>query len=321
MEYNKPDDTWEIFGYKDYESYINKCVVKGLFHTVVPKDILDSFKVAEYIMASAYYHYQMYDEAASKVMLIIEMAIKIRCENLGISLVDNNRFNRMGLPLEKQLHELIRNYNQVEPEKQLMGQLTSARNLRNMKMHPKSHGFSGLLTKGFIVNSVTLINKIFLDKGLLKKFNDQLKVTKARSRKLRKTLCVLEYGELRYLIHTFEITACIQIKKDWVYTLGADPVVLNKTDALKNHSYSPPLIFRIKNIKIEKGILAGYEFGTENKIEIQATENATNITTHKQFLKSIKNASKTDLDIYEDFYKNAIFKERNKFLHEWLCKV
>ena len=79
MEYHKPDDTWAALGYNDYDYYVNKCVIKGLFHPVVPKDIVDSYKVAEYMMAFAYYHYPMYDEAAAKIMLIIEYTISRRC--------------------------------------------------------------------------------------------------------------------------------------------------------------------------------------------------------------------------------------------------
>src|SRR5687767_6120314 len=84
--YFEADLTWNTFGVISKEDYVSKFVFEGKFHSAVPQDIIDSFETAEYMMAHAYYHYKMYDEALKKMLAIFEMAVKLRCTEMGIEL-------------------------------------------------------------------------------------------------------------------------------------------------------------------------------------------------------------------------------------------
>src|SRR4051812_32380391 len=96
LPYHKPDSIWEIFGGATFPEYCEKYVTKGEFHPNVPEDIVNSYKVVEYIMAHSYYHYPMYDEAITKILLVFEMAIKQRCSQLGIELkTDKNKYHNL----------------------------------------------------------------------------------------------------------------------------------------------------------------------------------------------------------------------------------
>ena len=88
----------------DFDTYCVKSVVKGLFHPSVPKDVIDAYEVAEYMMAHAYYHWPLYDESFTKLLLITEMAIKIRCVHFGIP-VEEKRKN--GTLRDRHLEQLI----------------------------------------------------------------------------------------------------------------------------------------------------------------------------------------------------------------------
>jgi len=76
-DWYRPDELWKIFpSIKSRKDFMRNWVIWGNFHSGVPKDILNSFETAEYIMAHAWYHWPMYDAALVKVLGILEMAVK-----------------------------------------------------------------------------------------------------------------------------------------------------------------------------------------------------------------------------------------------------
>ncbi len=105
IPYHTPDHTWTIFsGVTDFESYAEKFVVKGRFQKDVPPEVVEGYTIAEHIMAHAYYHYPAMDEALVKLLRVLEMAVKMRCKALGITLeiLDNK-----GKTRKKVLNALI----------------------------------------------------------------------------------------------------------------------------------------------------------------------------------------------------------------------
>ncbi len=79
----KPDERWSIlYNANDFDTFIKICTPEIWLKPEVPKHIHDSFGIIRKLLDHSYYVYEFYDEAASKALLIFEMALKLRYEEI-----------------------------------------------------------------------------------------------------------------------------------------------------------------------------------------------------------------------------------------------
>ena len=123
MEYYVADPTWEVFGIKSREDYLEKNVIPGNFHSNVPEDIIKSFKTVTQLTAQAYYYYPLHDEALNKALRIFELAIKLKAKKLDLK--------------KESLNNLINKLCNIQNLEHLKDTLHRARKIRNIHMHPK----------------------------------------------------------------------------------------------------------------------------------------------------------------------------------------
>jgi hypothetical protein len=129
MEYHKPAEWWQLYDLHDFESYCKEFVIKGRFHPSVPKEVVSGYALGEHMMAYAYYYQPLYDEAYSKILRITEMAVRVRCKQLGIAVTAINRKN--GKPEDIEFLKLINEIAKKEPNKNLKDLLHKLRTDRN----------------------------------------------------------------------------------------------------------------------------------------------------------------------------------------------
>ena len=173
MNYLEPESFWEASNLKTHQVFIDKYVVEGKFHKNVPQDIKDAFATVSYLLAFAYYRYQFLDEAVTKTLVVLEMAIKLKAKELNISL--DNPPTKKGVVRSKNLGQLV---DEVLEELELGFYKQSfhrARNIRNRKVHPDSHTFMGVAgaPKENLQLFVNLINILFLAKEDITSMNAQ----------------------------------------------------------------------------------------------------------------------------------------------------
>lgn len=316
LNYHKPDTRWQIFGINDVVSFQESTVVKGLFHSLVPKDVVEAFTVAEYMMAHAYYHYPLFEEALSKVLRIIEMAVKFRCKQLSISLEDTAKNRRR--PVKKTLQTLMSEMAGREPAKDLSWRFDVARSLRNSLMHPDSHTYSGAMSKGFIQRAVVLLNSIFLpesafqlEKLILEEVSSQ--VSSIQGRPL--VLCV---EAARYLVKEIFVSGCVNVGGVWHYLLIAHPIMLNAYQNLSEHKYLKPLSFQITNFSVQAS--GGNAFLSDTGLEVlfYPTDKETNLQTYSKYLEGLDNVEVEDQRIYQLHFDNEVGKCEAEFYYTWL---
>lgn len=171
------DDRWAIFGTNSIDEHIHKNVVKGVFDDTVPKEIIGDFKTIEYQQVYAYYHWPLMDEALSKGLRLLEMAIKLKAKDLEIPL------RTTGLkPKDKNFNQLIREVCAEEPLIQLSETIHHLRSLRNILTHMDSNDFvggTGGIVKRNLMRLVNLINDLFLAPEELKNKLDSEKASRA----------------------------------------------------------------------------------------------------------------------------------------------
>lgn len=315
MKYHQPDSRWEIFGLPDFEIYQEKLVVKGLFHPSVPKDIVEAYEVAEYMMAHAYYHYPLYEEAFSKLLRITEMAVKLRCSQLGVEL------KRPGSSFNKSFSTLINDLCKVEPDKDIKDGLDRLRRLRNSFMHPDSHTYSGSMAKGAIQSTVTLLNELFIPGQIFSLFVQQEEEIKKEISNYKKGLFVLEDQDKRYLIEGVEINAVILVSDKWIYYLVAHPISLNIAEQMKNHNYLLPILYLVTGLSIDADSIIANEIENNGPIKISISNHPDNLKTYQKFISEKEVVTKNDKDIYEHFMRDKIANNENEFWYEWLWRI
>ncbi len=320
MEYHQPDGTWSVFSINDYKTYLTHFLVKGQFHPCVPKDVSDSFLSAEHIMAHAYYHYPLYDEAASKVLRIIEMAVKMRCNQLNISLVTKYLNKKTGLPYDKALKNLMDDLTAAEPIKALDWQLDHSRKLRNNYMHPDSHKFSGGLSRNFIRRSVTLLNKLFLPETFFTPNSTHLNSVVSQIAAFTKGPTVLLFNSNKYLVYNVALGDCLQVDGAWLYCLYAQPIVLNIVEEINNHSYAPAFLFTVKDLVLEQEKITATDIGSGTTIELHTTNHPHNTLLYDNFINNIQSTAANDLRWYDYNCQEELAKQIGEFQYSWLWK-
>ncbi len=317
MEYHEPDRTWSIWC-QTYESYVETFVVKGRFHSNVPEDIVKSYKVAEYIMAHAYYFYPMYDEAMIRLTGIFEMAIKKRCIALNIPLKE---LTDKGILKEKTLSKLIKDVTKKERGKQMHFQLNWARNIRNLLAHPKDYGFSGGNIHSAIQEIVNIINLLFIPENLLISFFNERKRMAALLKLFSKGLWVLTYKSNRYLVAGREVVSAIRIDNKWKYLVVLMPVYHNFSNALVEHKYLEAFRLLITDVKIGKNSFTATDARDGLLIMIEKSHKDKDLETYRKHLDSWQKATKENQVIYLNSNQVDTDRKESVMQYEWLYKT
>jgi hypothetical protein len=320
-EYHEPDSRWEIFGKDDFDTYNKDYVVKGLFHSNVPKDIVDAYQVAEYMMAHAYYLYPLYDEASSKVLRISEMAVKLRCEELGISLMSTVYNKKLGAYQLKSLGNLMDELCGLEPNKKLEWQFDVSRNLRNSYMHPSRHSFMGGMSLGFIQRGVILFNKLFLPNDLFILLNEKLADVQSKLIPFSNQATILSDQKGYCLIKEIRICAAALVNSQWVYCLTCFPIIKDVKKHIEKHNSPSVLIFHVKDLKFVDGSIKGIQVINGQEVNWALSTEDFNIEVNKSFQNDIDNASESDRGMYLHEYEEEVAKAEYEFWYTWMHRV
>jgi hypothetical protein len=293
IDYYEPDERWEIFGITSREQYEEKYVVKGYFHDGVPNDVKEAFLTVEYLLAHAYCFWPIYDEAFNKILLILEMSIKLKAKQLKIPL---SKINNKGKSIEFKLIEVI---NEIcRKSENLKNKLNRIRTLRNHKMHPVSNSYMGGVggLKRNIELFVNIINELFRnEEWIISQYEKQQNIQK-QLKSFDNTVLVLENNISKLLI--FDILQ-FDVKDETLF-LVFNPILTNTQKALEEHKYPNPIAIAITKFEFQKDNLIGTSYDG-NKIRIYKTDKAENILQFLTFIQEYKFVNQTDRVLFENY--------------------
>jgi len=129
-------------------------IPKFYFKKEVPDDVVKNFEVVESLLAHSYFEYKFIDEAWSKSLLTLEMAMKFRYRDF-FELKGRINFDNLITRLSK--------LNLFETEMETLKWLKST---RNHFSHPDRHSFGGIVYWNRIEFAVRLINEMYEDVNL-----------------------------------------------------------------------------------------------------------------------------------------------------------
>lgn len=276
IEYHRSDSRWELWSANTIEEHIEKNVIKGKFHDLVPEDIKSAYETIEYIMAHAFYHYPMYDVAVKELTSLMEMAVKIRANQKSLPLTYKDKKGK-----EKQ-HSLSNLIDQVIKGKEaeiLKEELHKVRNLRNSLVHRDSNSFAGASFQNTIWPTINRINELFYDGNIRTKdffsLHDKMKQFKNKC-------LVLEIKKQKYLILLAQLNDSLSNKNLYVFNYE---ILLNKVE--EDQAPSKSHIVILKSLTIHKELLEAVTTAGDH-FKIYPSDKIVNINRFKAAAKLIK---------------------------------
>jgi len=315
----EPDPIFSFFDKaKTREEFAQNWVVKGYFHSQVPEDILKSYKTVEYLMAHAWYHWPMFDEALRKLLGMVEMAVKQRSVTLEIDLTfESTDKGGKQRKVTKNFYRLIEDLSLKEPKKQLKNWLHDVRWMRNHFSHPDGKTLMGGLVIGKIKNIVNLVNLIFLDEA------DCIaaKAEKARFETnyagFREGMFVLESDQAGFLITGTRLLDVFQIKEAWVYVCQFDLVLLNLYDNFSNQRFPPPMVLALKQVDTHDGVFEAIDFKTGSAIKLYPTEKPEHQQAIGQHRQEWNQLEEVNQSIYKAFVHDECGGKLRDFMYQY----
>lgn len=313
------DETWWAIGIKSREEFVERYVLEGKFHGRVPEDVVNSFHTAEYLMAHAWYHYPMYDEAVKKLLGIFEMAVKLKWQELGFDLEFENK---KGKKEAYKLGVLIDKICTIEKEKELQEQLHKIRELRNYHAHPERYSFmGGNIAKQSIIPLINVLNMVFLDGKAVQKAKQELIIIKEQCARFNDRLLVLDRGEegKGVLIMQASPVDVFEVNGKWVSFWSFMPVLGNAYELLSNNIYPPPITMGFSDVAVMGDEIIGKEIETGNLVLIKPPSNPISQEKSKQYQQEMSLLSEQQQLFYSWSVRREVAEEVNKFkyLHYW----
>lgn len=209
------DETWTVFDgvINNMEKFIKQFMPDMYLKPEVHKDVVENFRVIRKLIECSYFEYKIYDVAVLKTALTMEMAMKLRYNELNPEKWDN----------KKSLVQLIkwfeeRNYFEAYyPE-----YMDNMRKIRNTLAHPNEHQYGGASEAALIERIIDIVNGLYEDPPLrLLRKEKTLNMIKVIESFHGRMIC--EAGDKRYLVY-----------RAW------PGFVNNKNNALEIHFYFKP---------------------------------------------------------------------------------
>lgn len=315
MEWYEADETWEVF-YSGLtrEEYVNKYVVEGFFHESVPQGIKDAFKGVSYIMAAAYNHYPLLDDAIVKMLLSFEIVIKMKIKALGL---ETTHINKKGKEQEKRLVDLIDEIGEQPQLTFLKPDLTRIRNFRNVKMHPKEYGFAGALghTPENARLFINVINLLFLPDASLKKIHSKIDIIGKQLEEYKTGLFTLAYEDTKILIngiYTFKYRA---YQDRELLLLYVDPIVTSVKELYIDKKYPDSLLITLQDFQINEYSISGIDINGQ-AVVVKTTTKDANIATWTAYNQELKTIGQNDIDSYIAVVSNRALFKMEKIIYE-----
>ena len=248
-----PDTRWPFFGINSREDYVQRYVYEGRFHADVPADIVKTCETASQLMAQAWHYYPLYDEAVNKLLFSVEMAVKIHCRQLGLSVGKGDT-----------LHALIKKLDTAEPAKQLSHQLDIIRQLRNSISHPSHYSFGGVTMGQGILPMINLLNQLFLKESVV--IQNAVYLEQLRQEQLSQGLLGLDCEQYQGVLLAKAVPCRVH------QVLGQRRVIWRlEPAAVPGVGVPPPIWFVLYDVEMREEMLTGKDVITGGDVCIKPT--------------------------------------------------
>ena len=308
-----PDPIWSTFGIKTQEDYLNKYVLKGYFHSGVHPDVVEAYKTVEVLLSCAYYHYKLMDVALSQLMGLFEMAVKFRCEEVGINL---HYFDKNGKKQSCKLNSLIDQLIKKELTIDLKAVMHNVRQIRNYSAHPNRNDTIGTIALRPILVTVNLINQLYLSK----KHHVENKAEFERFRKVlappSNQLFLLSHGGKLILVHKPILTDTFKMAESWIRAVSFNPVLINTKRNLLEYQFPDGIVRFFKDVSIVENGIKAYDIDLQKDILIEQTTHPDHLDGFNKYVQELNELQKIHISTYNRFRTNEIDRKIQLFIYK-----
>ncbi|SEB02028.1 hypothetical protein SAMN05443667_11594 [Flavobacterium gillisiae] len=307
MNYLQPDNIWKSFDVKSETDFIEKFVLKGKFHCLVPEEIVDDYKLVERLLFYSYFHYALLDEAFSKSTRIFEASVTLKLEVVGLKKKEgfeslHSKLNRLEKYCSKHLHQ----------------QWLDAKEWRNRFAHREAGVLMGVTLINALKHNLNMINSLFLEVTTIHEKENQHKILLQQSEHLLNGLFILDDGNKKILICSARpyTTGIMQNlgKSLWVFI----PITGNK-EIKESKDLPNALILTLEDLHFNKNGLSAIDSSTKQSISLIVTdkfENGEKLVNHNLRINEIEAILPDIILEYMAKLKHSIAKEIGSFLYE-----
>ena len=267
-DWYQPDNIWKAVGILDRDTFVQRCVFASRFHPKVPEDITRAYGTASHLMAQAWYHYPLYDEAISKLLFTMKIAVKQRCQQVGVALTTSNAAGRTrSIRLQVLIDQLLA----IEPHKgQFLGQwLHYVRELRNGFAHPDHYSYGGISLRHHILPLLNLLNFLFLDEALMREAADYIAVLRQQIPSAANLLGVT-WQETNIVLLRAEPQCATQVDGQWRVIWAFYPLAPKLAEALTRHQIQAPIVLTLTNLSVVADEMIGIDVATGQTVKLMS---------------------------------------------------
>lgn len=314
MDWYEPDARWYLHT-TSREDFVTNYVVEGKFHKDVPEDIVKSFETVTYLLAHSYYHWPMFDEAFSKALLIMEMAIKLKAKQLKIDL--KSPANKKGITYDKKLSKLINEICLNEELSFLKADFDRARNIRNNKMHPDRHSFAGVMSFAHsnIRLFINIINLLFLEPEKLKALHIKIQSIESQLYPFKTGLYVLEFQNKKILIDGIYTFKYRELENKKLLVVYINPLTTTVSEQFIEKKYPAPLIITFTDFEIKEDSIEGVDINGE-PVRIYIDDKEQNLKTYYDYNLALSKVSESDIDTFINFNSSKALWAMERVIYE-----
>lgn len=313
MKWFEPDTRWELFNINSQEDFIDNYVVTGKFHEQVPEDIVTAFETVSYLMVHSYYHWPMMDEAMTKALLVMEMAVKLKAKqgNIDLETVPNKKGKKTSKILKKLIDEVCEVNNLIF----LIRDFDRVRTIRNSRMHPDRHNYMGALgkPKGNIMLFINIINFLFMERKYIEQLIEKRAQIKEELEIFTNVDCVLQHNNTfidRVLCHKY-----VKFKNRELLLLSANSIVPDVYEILTNHSFHDPKIIALKDFKITGSTIEGTNLNDE-VVKLSVMSDGGNLLKFMGYTDELDRVSENDKHLHLVWTSQKAIWKIEEIIHE-----
>lgn len=300
----EPDSTWKLW-VESQEEYAEKFVYEGRFHSGVHKDVVKDFRIASQIMAGAWYHYPMYDEAIRKLLITIEMAVMLRAEEVDIDVPERAH-------LETVIKKLF-----PKSREQFSAQLHQLRKIRNRYAHPKHHSFGAIALRPIIIVLVNALNRIFLTDDQAAADLEHVKTMRDKLAQLTAPAYVLTWREKQYVIKQAALLDARQVEGRWISFWTFYPILQNPKETLTLDNCPLPIMAGLVDAVIAQESFVAKEISTDLPVRLEPLVGSfylSKVEEHVQAWASLDTEEQGMIDVVQ---RDVVWDELNEFQYQY----
>ncbi|WP_421918862.1 hypothetical protein [Marinifilum sp.] len=264
--YTTPDPFWASFNNtQTHQQFIQNYVIQGRFHSLVPDDIVKDYKVVEYILASSYFHYPLFDEAFRKLAAMFEMALKLKYKQItNQNWSDRKELNARGKKESNNLNNLIKWLGNKNYLHRSLDYYHAIREFRNFLIHQEVANKGYLLFRNKLIDILNCFNELFIPTEIFENRSKKLEHYKQEIDKLfQKTVSIYHNGKN---IHYKSIEVLYYLENRLI--LRFTPFYSEVKCSEQSMTCPEDLIVTIKDFSFQGKNLIGSDPNNENPILI-----------------------------------------------------